>query len=84
MFQMIKQAYGEEALGCSFVFMWNKGFEQGRVSLEDDEYTGQLRTVRTELKIQEVATLVSANCYQRGSSSRSSRDYPWYLPQHSV
>jgi hypothetical protein len=27
----------------------------------DDEHTGRLRTVRTELKIQEVATLVCAN-----------------------
>jgi hypothetical protein len=36
-------------------------FAQGRGSLED-EYTGRTRTVRTELKIQEVATLACANC----------------------
>jgi hypothetical protein len=29
--------------------------------LEDDEHTGRPRTVRTELKIQEVATLVRAD-----------------------
>jgi hypothetical protein len=29
-FQMIKQAYGEEALGCSAVFKWHKRFAQWR------------------------------------------------------
>jgi hypothetical protein len=38
-----------------------KHFAQGRDSLEDDEYTGWPRMIRTELKIQKVATLVSAN-----------------------
>jgi hypothetical protein len=31
-FQMIKQAYTEEALGCSAVFKWHKCFAQGRDS----------------------------------------------------
>jgi hypothetical protein len=62
-FQMIKQAYGEEALGCSAVFKWHKRFARGRDSLEE-EHIGQPRTVRTELKIQKVATLVHANCSQ--------------------
>jgi hypothetical protein len=60
---MIKQAYGEEALGRSAVFKWHKHFGQGRDSLED-ERTGRLRTVRTELKIQEDAMLVHTNCSQ--------------------
>jgi hypothetical protein len=46
------------------VFKWHKCFAQGRSKLEDDEHTGQPRTVRTELKIQEVATLVCANSSQ--------------------
>jgi hypothetical protein len=58
---MMKQAYSEEALGRSAVFKWHKCFAQGRDSLEDDEHTGWPRTVRTELKIQEAATLVCAN-----------------------
>jgi hypothetical protein len=61
MFQMIKQVYGKEALSRSAVFKWHKRVAQGRDSLEDDEHTGQPRTVRTELKIQEIATLVCAN-----------------------
>jgi hypothetical protein len=43
------------------VFKRHKHFAQGRDSLEDDEHTGQPRMVRTELKIQAVATLVCAN-----------------------
>jgi hypothetical protein len=39
MFQMIKQAYGEEALCHSAVFKWHKRFAQGTDSLEDDEHT---------------------------------------------
>jgi hypothetical protein len=31
-FQMIKQAYGKEALGRSAVFKWHKRFAQGRDS----------------------------------------------------
>jgi hypothetical protein len=46
------------------VFKWQKRFAQGRDSLEGDEHTGRPRTVRTELKIQEVATLVCANRFQ--------------------
>jgi hypothetical protein len=49
--------YSEEALGCSAVFKWHKHFAQGG----DDEHTGQPRTVRTELKTQEITTLVCAN-----------------------
>jgi hypothetical protein len=58
---MIKQAYGEETLGRSAAFKWHKHIAQGRDSLEDDEHTSRPRTIRTELKIEEVATLVRAN-----------------------
>jgi hypothetical protein len=63
-FQMIKQAYGEEALQRSAVFKWRKYFALGRDSVEDDEHAGQPRTARTELKVQEFAMLVRANCCQ--------------------
>jgi hypothetical protein len=61
MFQMLKQVYGEEALDRSSVFQWHKRFTQGRDTLDDDEHTSRPRTVRTELKIKEAATLVHAN-----------------------
>jgi hypothetical protein len=46
-FQMIKQAHSEEALGCTAIFKWHKHFAQGRDRFEDDEHSGQPRTVRT-------------------------------------
>jgi hypothetical protein len=64
MFQMIKQAYSKEAWGCSAVFKWHKCFAQGKDRLEDDEHTGQPRTVRTEIKIHDVAKFVCAKCSQ--------------------
>jgi hypothetical protein len=63
-FQMIKQVYSREALGHRIVFKWCKRFAQGRESLEDDEHTSWPRTVRTELRIREVATLMRSNCSQ--------------------
>jgi hypothetical protein len=63
-FHLIKQVYDEEALGHSAVLKWHKRFAQGRDSLEDDKHTGRPRMVRTELKTQEVAMLVCANCSQ--------------------
>jgi hypothetical protein len=60
-FQMFKQAYSEEALVLNAMFKWHKRFAHGRENLKDDEHTGQLRMFRTELKIQEAATLVCAN-----------------------
>jgi hypothetical protein len=63
-FQMIKQAYSEEALGCSAVFKWHKRSAQGRDSLEEEEDTGWKRT-----KIQEVATLLHANHSQMNDKS---------------
>jgi hypothetical protein len=62
MFKTMKQAYSKKALGHSAVFKWHKCFAQGRDSLDDDEHTSQPRTVRTELKIQEV--LVHASLSQ--------------------
>jgi hypothetical protein len=61
MFQMMKQAYGEEALGHSAVFKWHKRFAQRMDGLEDDEHTGRPKTARTELKIQEDAMQMCAS-----------------------
>lgn len=59
--QLIRQVYGEDALGRSAVFKWHQRFSQGRDSLEDDQRMGRPPTVRTERKIEEVATVVRAN-----------------------
>jgi hypothetical protein len=58
---MIKQAYGEGALGRSALFKWHKHFAHGTDSLEDEERTGRTRTVGTEFTISKVATPVLTN-----------------------
>ncbi|KAJ4427328.1 hypothetical protein ANN_24948 [Periplaneta americana] len=60
-FQMMQQVYGEDAVSRSVVFRWHRRFLQGRDSLGDDVRTSRPQTIRTERKIQEVATLVRAN-----------------------
>ncbi|KAJ4431822.1 hypothetical protein ANN_20427 [Periplaneta americana] len=60
-FQMMQQVYGEDAVSRSVVFRWHRRFLQGRDSLEDDVRTGRPPTIRTERRIQDVATLVRAN-----------------------
>jgi hypothetical protein len=57
-FQMIKQAYGEEDLAVVLCLSGTNVLHKG------DEHTGRPRTVRTELEIQEVATLVRNNCFR--------------------
>jgi hypothetical protein len=42
------------------VFNWHRRFAQGTDDLEDHEHISQPRTVRTELKIEEVAIFVPA------------------------
>jgi transposase len=57
-FIMMKQVYGEEALGRSAVSKWHQRFAQGRDGLEDDERSGRPKAVRAGSKIEKVATLV--------------------------
>jgi hypothetical protein len=63
-FNMMKQVYSEEALHRTAVFKWHQRFAQGRESLGDDECSGWPKAVRTEGKIEDVTTLVYANCSQ--------------------
>jgi hypothetical protein len=37
--QLIKQAYGENALSCTQVFEWYAKFWDGRENLEEDEHS---------------------------------------------
>lgn len=46
------------------MFKLHTRFAQRRDSLEDCEHIGRLRTVRTELKFQELAMLMRSNCSQ--------------------
>jgi regulator of RNase E activity RraB len=62
MFQTIKYAFGEKALGRSAVFKLYKCFEKGRE--RDSEHTVRQRTVRAELKSPEGASLACVNRFK--------------------
>jgi len=43
-FEMIRRAYGDEAVSCARCFKWHACFKKGRTSLEDDERSGHPST----------------------------------------
>jgi len=46
-FEMIRHAYGNEAMSRARCFEWNARFKRGRTSLEDDERSGRPSTSST-------------------------------------
>jgi transposase len=57
-FQLIKQAYGDNAVSRTRVSEWCARFRSGREKLEDDEYSGQPTAVRTPDMIEIVQELI--------------------------
>jgi hypothetical protein len=62
-FQLIKQAYGDNALSLSRtrVFEWYARFWGGRENLKDDESSGPPTVVRTPDMIETVRELISTD-----------------------
>jgi hypothetical protein len=61
-FQLIKQAYGENALSRTRVFEWYARFRDGRENLVDDERSGRPTAVRTPGMIETVRELILTDC----------------------
>jgi len=40
-YEMLKTAFGEQAMGLSQTFQWFSGFKAGRTSIDDDEHSGR-------------------------------------------
>jgi len=40
-YQLLQQAYGEDAMGRTQVFDWFRRFKEGRTSVESDSHSGQ-------------------------------------------
>jgi hypothetical protein len=56
-FQLIKQAYGNNALSCTRVFKWYARFRDDRENLEDDERSGRPTAFRTRDMIETIREL---------------------------
>jgi len=60
-YQLLQQAYSEDAMGRTQVFDWFRRFKEGRTSAESDPRSGCLSTLRNEEMIAKVRTIVHNN-----------------------
>ena len=60
-YQLLQQAYGEDAMGRTQVFDWFRRFEESRTSVENDPRSGRPSTSRNEEMIAKVRTIVRNN-----------------------
>jgi len=60
-YQLLQQAYGEDAVGCTQVFDWFRRFNEGRTSVGSDPHSGRPSTSRNEEIIAKVRTVVHNN-----------------------
>uniref|UniRef100_A0A8B9QU22 Mos1 transposase HTH domain-containing protein n=1 Tax=Anas platyrhynchos TaxID=8839 RepID=A0A8B9QU22_ANAPL len=56
---MIKEAYGDAAMGRSGVFEWHKLFREGRERVEDDDHSGRPSTSKTNKNVLRVKNLLN-------------------------
>jgi hypothetical protein len=54
----IQNAYGDAALSRMTIFEWHKRFREGRVSVKDNEHSGQTITSQTDDNIAAVYKMV--------------------------
>ena len=60
-YQLLQQAYGEDAMGRTQVFDWFRRFKEGRTSVESNPLSGRPSTSRNEEMIAKVRTIVRNN-----------------------
>ena len=60
-YQLLQQAYGEDAMGRTQVFDWFHRFKEGRNSVESDPHSGRPSTLRNEEMIAKVRTIILNN-----------------------
>ena len=60
-YQLLQQAYGEDAMGRTQVFDWFRRFKEGRTSVKSDPRLGRPSTSRNEEMIAKVRTIVRNN-----------------------
>jgi len=60
-YQLLQQAYGEDAMGRAQVFDWFRRFKEGRTSVESDRRSGRPSTSRNEEMIAKVRNVVRNN-----------------------
>ena len=59
-FQLIKQAYGDDALSRTRVFEWHKMFKEGRELVENDHRVGRPTNDRTDAQVAKVKNVLDS------------------------
>ena len=57
-YQLLQQAYGEDAMGRTQVFDWFRRFKEGRTSVESDPRLGRPSTLRSKEMIAKIRKIV--------------------------
>jgi hypothetical protein len=60
-FQQIKQAYGNNAISCTWIFEWYARLWDGRENLKDDKRSGRLTAIRTPDMIETLCEFISTD-----------------------
>ena len=61
-FEMLKIAFGEEAMCRTQTYEWWKHFKEGRTLVDDDPRSGRPSTSKTEYNVAKVREVIRSNC----------------------
>jgi len=77
-YQLLQQAYGEDAIGRTKVFDWFLQFKEGRTSVESNPRLGRPSTSRNEETIAKVRTIVRNNrIFTLATGKQLTRNSTW-------
>jgi hypothetical protein len=57
--EMLREAFGEQSLRRSSIFEWHSRFKAGRVSVDDDRYSGRPSTSKTTENVKNILELIN-------------------------
>lgn len=60
-FRTVQEAYEEQSMSGTMVFMWHKRFENDREDVEDDNCAGRPSTSRTDENLMKVCKLLNTD-----------------------
>ena len=77
MYQLLQQAYSEDAMARTQVCDWFRRFKEGRTSVESDPRSGRQSTLRREEMIAKVRTIFRNNRNWQYERQRITVGSPW-------
>jgi hypothetical protein len=69
--EMLREAFGEHSLSRAAVFEWHSRFKAGRVSVEDDERSGQPSTSKRQKMLKKFENSSTKTVAEQSMSSQT-------------